>query len=54
MMRIAVLLVTGLFILATGTAMACPMQTASSSQTVASSNANSTPIPAKAQRANNG
>jgi hypothetical protein len=38
--------------------MACPMQTAaqsqSQSQTVASSGGNSTPIPAKAQQANNG
>ena len=44
------------FLVASATAMACPMQTAakSQSQTVASSNSNSTPIPAKGSAGSNG
>ena len=34
--------------------MACPMQSAAKAQSIASSNTNSTPIPAKAQPPNNG
>jgi hypothetical protein len=43
-MRIVTLAVAAAFLIASGAAMACPMQTASKSQTVASSS-NSTPIP---------
>ncbi|MGE3295470.1 MAG: hypothetical protein AB7I59_24095 [Geminicoccaceae bacterium] len=43
-MRIVTLAVAAAFLIASGAAMACPMQTASKNQTVASSN-NSTPIP---------
>jgi hypothetical protein len=55
-MRVTVFLAAAAFALASGSVMACPMQTAAQSQgqTVASSGGNSTPIPAKAQQGNNG
>jgi hypothetical protein len=52
--RITAVILAAAFTLASGAAMACPMQNAAKSQTVASSNANSTPIPAKAQQPNKG
>lgn len=51
-MRVAVLTLAALFALGAGSVLACPMQTASKSQTVAS-NGESTPIPPKAQSGNN-
>ena len=53
-MRIATLTVIAAFLLASGAAMACPFQSAGNGQTVASSSANSTPIPAKSSTAGNG
>ncbi len=55
-MRVIALVAAAAFAVASGSAMACPMQSAAQnqSQTVASSGGNSTPIPAKAPRANNG
>jgi hypothetical protein len=51
----AFLAAAALLVSAAGSAVACPMQTAAKDQTVASSsNANSTPIPAKGQQANEG
>ena len=52
-MRIATLVVMAAFQLASGAAMACPMQSAAKSQSVASSG-NSTPIPAKTSTGRNG
>jgi hypothetical protein len=52
-MRVTAFLATAAFVLAAGSAMACPMESVAKGQTVASSSANSTPIPAKAQRGNN-
>ena len=52
-MRLLTLAVTAAFLIASGAAMACPMQTASKSQTVASSSGNSTPIPSRASSAGN-
>lgn len=53
-MRVTVFLAAAAFALATTSAMACPMQTAAKSQTVASSGGNSTPIPTRSQQPNNG
>lgn len=54
-MRVTALIVAAAFSLAAGSAIACPMQSASAkSQTVASSSSNSTPIPAKSQQGTNG
>jgi hypothetical protein len=52
-MRIATLVVTAAFLLASGAAMACPMQSAATSQSVTFSD-NSTPIPTKASTGRNG
>jgi hypothetical protein len=54
-MRVIAFLAAATFLVATGSAVACPMQTAAKNQTVASSNGgNSTPIPAKGQQVNEG
>jgi hypothetical protein len=55
-MRVTVFLAAAALALASGSAIACPMQTAAQNQgqTVASSGGNSTPIPAKTQQGNNG
>jgi hypothetical protein len=52
-MRIAMLVVTAAFLLASGAVMACPMQSAAKSQSVASSD-NSTPIPTKTSTGRDG
>ena len=53
-MRVTALILAAAFAIATGPALACPMQTASGKQTVASSNGNSTPIPARTQQGTKG
>lgn len=55
-MRIIAFAAVAAFLVASGAAMACPMQTAakSPSQTVASTNPNSTPIPPAGSTGSNG
>lgn len=54
-MRFVTLAVTAAFLIASGAAMACPMQTAAKNQTVASSSgSSSTPIPPRAFSGGNG
>lgn len=53
-MRFVTLAVTAAFLIASGAAMACPMQTAAKNQTVASSSGSSTPIPPRAFSGGNG
>jgi hypothetical protein len=53
-MRIITLIIAAAFALSAGSAMACPIQNAAKTQTVASSNGNSTPIPARARQGTNG
>jgi hypothetical protein len=47
-MRFTAFLLAASFMVTAGVASACPMQSAAKNQTLASSNANSTPIPQKA------
>ena len=53
-MRVTAFILAAAFVVAAGSAMACPMQSAANAPAIASSNTNSTPIPAKAQPPNNG
>lgn len=55
-MRITALILSAVFLLAAGTASACPMyeQTAKKDQNLAASSSNSTPIPSQTKQDNNG
>jgi len=52
-MRIVTLAAAAALLIASGAAMACPMNTAAKNQSVASSGGNSTPIPARSPSAGN-
>ncbi len=53
-MRIVMLAAAAALLIASGAAMACPMDTAAKNQSVATSSGNSTPIPARNSSAGNG
>jgi hypothetical protein len=49
-MRVLAFMLAASLLTAAGTASACPMESAAKNQTLASSNANSTPIPQKSRQ----